>query len=174
MSKPLPKPRYQSAGEYLHRLPGGAVDSLDFEITINPTAALGYDPISGSVNYTNTRSLIAGDTSVTAIDSLYIQSFNPALITLNSVSITPFYVNRNQTGIVARVRVSNGGQAGVRVDNLTLSFVRPTISSAATLLLSASFLTSAATTAKPLPCSPALAQLRNYWNAAASILNFTI
>ena len=37
------------------------------------------------------------------------------------------------------------------------SYYGETISSAAILLLSASFLTSAATTEKPRPCSPALA-----------------
>src|SRR6266536_6080357 len=44
-----------------------------------------------------------------------------------------------------------------RSATLTLEEVRELISWAATWLLSASFLTSVATTAKPLPCSPALA-----------------
>ena len=39
---------------------GGVIDSFDFEITINQFASLGFDPIRGSVDYTNLRSL-AGD-----------------------------------------------------------------------------------------------------------------
>ena len=57
-----------------------------------------------------------------ALDSLFIQGYNPALISLNSVSIDRFNVNQGQTGIAARVRVINSGQASIRVDSLLLTF----------------------------------------------------
>ena len=103
-------------------IPGGAIDSVDFEVDINSTAALGYDPISGSVDYTNLRSSQSDSYTSGILDSLFIQSFNQGLISLNSVSINPFNVNQGQTGIAATVQVINGGQSSIRVDSLRLTF----------------------------------------------------
>ena len=103
-------------------LNAGARDSFEFVITINQFAALGYDPIRGSVNYTNLLSLATATYNSPVLDSLYILAFNPSLISLNSVSIDRFYINRGQTGIPAQIRIINGGQSTIRIDDLNLTF----------------------------------------------------
>jgi len=100
----------------------GATDSLDFEITVNPSAALGADPISGVLNYTDVRSQLQYQSNFAAQDSLYIQSFNPSLIRINSVVIDPYYVNQSQQNISTQVKINNDGQASIRIDSLSLIF----------------------------------------------------
>jgi hypothetical protein len=94
---------------------------LNYEVTINPTAALGEDPISGTLVYRDT--LNKKDYNFTGTGgSLFIQSFNQALISLNSISVDKYLVNQGQTLIPTRVKIINNGQASIRINGITLQF----------------------------------------------------
>ncbi len=98
---------------------GGAVDTFLFTYSIAPQAALGPDPVSGTVLYRDGRSNAVRTVSTSQADTLFIQSpAGPGFVSINSLNIPAASVNRGQAGIAATVKLTNLAQATARVDTV--------------------------------------------------------
>ncbi len=105
-----------------------APETLQYTITINSSAALGEDPIKGSLTYSDSLNGKSYDYPLTEKGSLLIQSFNQALVRINSVSVNELYVNQGHQGnILANVSITNSGQASISLQKLQLKFSPDTL-----------------------------------------------
>ena len=95
---------------------GGSRDTLIYTITVDSLAALGSEPLKAHLVYHDQQSNQTYQVSRQQLGYFFIQSFNPSLVLVNSVTITPIYLNRgHQQSVIARVQVLNQGQASITV-----------------------------------------------------------
>ncbi len=104
----------------------GVTDTLRFKYTINSQSALGPDPVTGTVIYANTRTGAITTVKKSNADTIYVESAaDTNLITINSLDVSQYHVNQGQSGISARVKLTNLAEADARIDSLRIFANQP-------------------------------------------------
>jgi len=104
----------------------GSTDTLQFKYTINSKSALGPDPVNGTVIYSNVRTGAITTEKRNNADTIYVESAaDTNLITINSLDVSQFNVNQGQSGISAKVKLTNLAEADARIDSLRIFANQP-------------------------------------------------